>query len=301
MRTMDNDDLFGFDNIQPAPDNAQNPQTVPDNAQISQPAPNNQQSAQVALNYEQISYGKYGYKRIQRLRRKGRRRGLEIPTLNYELTRPEKPRVVFLIAAIITLIIFLGLMVGAGFLIKFGVDFFSVQFKDSGGFFKTLLNPQAVIASLGLSIVPVLLIVLAYIMMILILLIPIFLVLYCYRLIRNAFYMAQCSKEEFAKSEFVGKHISAFAIILVIATVLLIVVLIRGEAPALKLVVGLVYLGVVIIFGGMLALMIVERRKCKTWFDSLDEGKKQNYLAHEEGIRRVKKRLQRERNYLTRF
>lgn len=42
---------------------------------------------------------------------------------------------------------------------------------------------------------------------------------------------------------------------------------------------------------GLLALMIVEKTKCKKWFESLDEDKKQNYLEHVRALSQVKTRI----------
>lgn len=246
--------------------------------------------------FEKISYGKVGYKRIQRLRRRGKLRGIEVPPLGFELTKPEKPRIAFWIAAIVGIILFVGILVGAGFLVKYIIDLFSVTFKDSGGFLKTIFNPSLFIASAGLSAIPVLLIVMAYAMLILIMIIPFVLALYCYRFARNTLYMARCSKEEFAKGEFIGGRIINFIGVLAVSTVILIVCLLSVEAQTAKILLGLVYVGIVIIFGGMLALIVFERVKCNKWFEALPEEKKQNYLAHEEGLRRVKRRMRYERN-----
>lgn len=245
--------------------------------------------------YEKLSYGKVAYKRVQRLRRKGRRRGIEVPPLGFELTRPEKPRIVFWIAAIFTIVLFVGILVGTGFLAKFIIDVFSETFEDSGGFFQTLFDPAVFIASAGFSVLPALLIIMAYLMLVLIVLIPFMIAIYCYILARNTFYMARCSKEEFAKGELIQSHVTAFIWILVTATAILIAGLVLSEAQNIKTVLWLVYVGIVIIFGGMLTLIIIEKVKCNKWFESLDEFKKQNFLEHDRGLRQVKRRLHWER------
>ncbi len=243
------------------------------------------------LDYERASYGKIGYKRIQRLRKKGKRRGIEVPKLNYELTKPEKPRVAFWIAAAVGIAVFVGIMVGTGFLIKFLVDVFSDLYKDSGGFFKTLLNPKVLFVSQGLSLVPLLLLIAAYLLFASMAIIPISIAICCYRFVQNMFYMARCSKEEFAKGEMITGSIVSYVFVLVVATVLLVVVFVLTDAQTARLLVGLIYAGVVVIFGGLLALLIVEKKKCGKWFETLDEDKKQNYLEHEKALGRIKSRL----------
>lgn len=242
------------------------------------------------LNYEQLSYGKFGYRRVQRMRRRGKRHGIEVPPLGFVLTKPDRPRIVFWIAAIVGAVLLAALLVGIGFIIKFGIEFFNVQFQDNGGFFETLLNPAVFLATAGLSFFPVLFVILAYLMMLLIMLIPILVFFYSYGFVRNTFYMARCSKEEFAKGELVSSRIFGFAGAIVLATVALIIGLISFETSAAKILVGVVYAGFVLICGGMLVLMIRERSKCKKWFDSLDEYKKQNFLEHDNALRRIKSR-----------
>ena len=50
--------------------------------------------------YEKSSYGGYAYRRVQRLRKRGEKRGIFVPALEYELTKPDKRRTAFWITAI---------------------------------------------------------------------------------------------------------------------------------------------------------------------------------------------------------
>lgn len=251
----------------------------------------------IVTDYEKASYGKLGYKRVQRLRKKGSRRGIEVPYLNFILTKPEKPRVVFWIAAIIGLIMFVGILVGFGFLTKFLIDVFSDLYKDSGGLFQTLADPQVLFASQGLSFIPLLVLILAYLLVAMIGLVPLMILIYCYRFVKYLLYTARCSKEEFAKGGMIKDHIMTYVGILAVATVALIIVFVMVEVQNVKLLVGLIYGGVVVIFGGLLVLTIIEKKKCEEWFKNLDEEKKQNYLAHEKALCQIKLRLHSERRY----
>lgn len=248
--------------------------------------------------YEQISYGKFGYKRVQRLRRKGKRRGIEVPQLNYALTKPEKPRIAFWVAAIIGIIAFIAILVGAGFLIKFIIDVFSDLYKDTGGFFKTVIHPGTLFATQGLSLVPVLFLILAYLALISIAVVPLVIALSCFRFVRNMLYTARCSKEEFARGERISGNITGAIGILVGATVVMIVIFVMTDAHTARLLVGLIYGAIVIIAGGFLALMIIERKKCKKWFEGLEEDNKRNFIEHDNGLRRIKSRLHFERQLL---
>lgn len=245
-----------------------------------------------SINYEQLSYGKWGYKRIQRLRKKGLRRGIEVPELNFQLTKPDKPRVAFWIAAIVSIILFAGIMVGVGFLLNYLInDVFGQMYEATGGFFDTLLNPAVLFASQGLSFVPVLLLILAYLVLIAIAVVPISIAICCYRFAMHMFYFARCSKEEFAKGEMITGSIVGYVTALVVSTILLIAVFVITDAYMARLLFGLIYAAVVIICGGLLAIIIVEKKKCGKWFESLDEDKKQNFLEHEKALGRIRSRL----------
>lgn len=247
--------------------------------------------------YEKLSYGKVGYKRVQRLRKKAKRKGINVPLLGYGLTKPERPRIAFIIVAVVSLIIAVGVLVGMGFLFKYLIDVFSDQFQDTGGLMKTLLDPTVFFATAGLSFLPVLLIIMAYLMLILILLLPIIFVIYCYTFARDMIYLSKCSKEEFAKGSIVSDRIVRLIVTLIIATVVLITVLILCETQTPKLIVGLIYGGAVVVFGGLIALLVFEKTKCNKWFATLDEYKKQNYLAHEGGLRAIKRRIKSDRQF----
>lgn len=246
------------------------------------------------IDYEQISYEKYAYKRVNRLRRRGKRRGIEVPYLDHELTKPEKPRTAFLAVAVISAVILIGIIVGIGFLYNELIKNFSI-FNGMGDVLKAVFDPAAFALSAGLSAIPGLMIVLAYILLIAMFAIPIGAVIYVYRFIRDVFYMSKCSKEEFAKGNIISSRIFGLIAAIAVATVILIVILSNTESSTAKLLSGLVYGGIAAALGGLLALMTVEKIKCGKWFEGLEEDKKENYLAHERALRRVKNRLHTEK------
>ncbi len=157
------------------------------------------------------------------------------------------------------------------------------------------------IATQGLSFIPVLILIAIYSLFAVIVIIPIMIAIYCYRFACNMLYLARCSKEEFAKGELITSQITGYVITLVAATIILIAVCCLTDVQNARLIVGLIYCGVVIIFGGLLALIIIEKVKCGKYFDTLDEDLKQNYLAHENALRSVKSRLGFERRFWNGF
>ena len=248
----------------------------------------------VPTDYEKLSYGKFVYKRVQRLRRKGQRRGIKVPQLGYELTKPEKPRVAFWVIAILSAVLFAGILVGIGFLYNELVKAFS-DLGGLGDLIKVLFRPDILGGSFGTSALPGLLLVMVYVLIGVLFALPVIAAIYFYRFVRDAFYMAKCSKEEFAKGNIITSRIIGMITLIVLATVIFIILLSNVTAASAKLYTGLIYAGLVIALGGLLTFMLVEKIRCGKWFESLDEDKKQNYLAHERALRQVKRRLNTEK------
>lgn len=248
--------------------------------------------------YEKLSYGKFVYKRVQRLRRKGKNRGIEVPYLNYELNKPEKPRIAFWVIAAVSAVLFVGILVGIGFLINAIIKFYAEMNNTGvGDMLKNLFNPDYIAVSLGITAgLGIVLAVLAYGIALAILSVFISIAIYFYHFVRDAFYMAKCSKEEFAKGNIISSRIRRLGFLLVMATVILIVLLIYLPASA-RVIVGIIYAGLVIALGGLLALMMIEKSKNAKWFESLEEDKKQNYLMHDKALRRVKSRIKSDRQF----
>lgn len=244
--------------------------------------------------YEQLSYGKFAYKRVQRLRRKGRRRGIDIPQLNYELTKPEKPRIAFWIIAAISAILFVGIIVGICFLYNELIKTFS-DLSGIGEFLKVVFDPAILTASFGWSAIPGILLAAVYLLIAVLFALPIIAAVYFYRFVRDAFYMAKCSKEEFAKGSIISSRILGLVTVIIVATVIIIILFSYISAESAKLYMGLIFGALVLALGGLLALMTIEKIKCGKWFESLEDSKKQNYLEHERALRRVKSRLNMEK------
>lgn len=244
--------------------------------------------------YEQASYGKLAYKRVQRLRRKGQRRGIEVPYLGYSLTKPEKPRLVFWIIAAVSVAVFIGILVAIGFLYNALITAFS-DLDGIGEFLKVMFDPSVLTASFGWSALPGIMMAAVYLLIAILFILPIIAAGYFYCFVRDSFYMAVCSKEEFAKGSLISSRIVRSATILIVLTVIFIMLISIVNAPSAKLYMGLIYGGLALVLGGLIAVTVMEKIKCGRWFESLDAYKKQNYLEHERALRRIKSRLNTEK------
>lgn len=276
---------------QPPMGTAQSPYGAPQSSYGAPQPPYGVPQPEATVDYEKLSYGKIAYKRVQRLRRKGRRYGIDVPCLNYALTKPERPRILFWIMAIISAILYAGILVGVGFFLDALISSLSESGSGLRDFMAHITKPEFVLLSLGLpTTLGIFFVVCLYAFIIAFATIAVLFALYAFTFVRESFYMAICSKEEFAKGEVILKRIIGYSVILILATVLLIVGLVRGPSDevVVKIISGVLYGAVVLAFSGPLVLMILERRKCKKWFESLDEDKKKNYLAHESALSTVR-------------
>ena len=50
-----------------------------------------------------------------------------------------------------------------------------------------------------------------------------------------------------------------------------------------------------------MGILLFERAKNVKWFETLDEAQQQNFIQHDEGLRRVSRRLRSERAYWDSF
>lgn len=247
-----------------------------------------------ATDYEELSYGKFVYKKIQKLRRKGKSRGIEVPYLGYELTKPEKLRIAFRVVAFVSLILFIAVIVAIGILYNELIKTFS-DLSGIGDLLKVVFDPAVFSASFGLSAIPGIMLAMVYLLMIVLCALPIIAIFYFYRFVRDAFYMAKCSKEEFAKGTVISSRMVSLAVMIATVTVIFIIALSYVSAGNATLYLWLIFVGVIIALGGLFALMAVEKVKCGKWFEGLEESKRQNYLAHVNGLKRIKRRLNTEK------
>lgn len=180
----------------------------------------------VNTDYEKSSYGKFAYKRVQRLRRKGKRRGIEVPYLDYELAKPERPRIAFWVIAAVSAVLLIGIIIGLGFLYNYLINTLTI-FGGIGDVFTAVFNPAAFMLSSGLSAIPAIMVIVAYILLFCAFLLPLGAVIYLYRFVRDTLYMANCTKEEFAKGGIVRSRIFGLIAGLAVVTVVLIVILMQ--------------------------------------------------------------------------
>lgn len=252
-------------------------------------------NTQNATYYEEISYDKRTFKKVAKLRKKGLKYGIVVPNLNYELTKPEKPRKTFLVISIILSLALIGMIIALGFLYNKVLNIlFETNLLEIIG---NLFNPVFLAETLGLSAIPGLMILVVYIIIIACLLLPIYLLVYVYRFIRDSFRMVNCSIEEIAKGNTITNRITTLILNLIFIVIVFVLLLWQLDERVKGLLIVL-FIVLCLIFGGLLTLILIERIKANKIFDSLEEDKKQNYLEHEKALKLVQYREKARKDFL---
>lgn len=249
--------------------------------------------------YEKASYGKRAYKKVTKLRKRGGRRGMTVPKLTYSLTKPEKRRTAFFVTGIVSAVVLCAVIVMIGFFYNELIKMNSTL-DGMGDFFKTMFDPNILFASFGVSAIPGILVAVFYIFIAVLLILPIVLIVYFYRFVRDIFYMSECSKEEFVRDITISDHLFALITLAVIVTAVFVTVCIFVKGAVSIVLITLIYLALIAVFGAVIAFILIERRKCKQWFDTLDEEKKRNYTEHVQALKQVKRRLKAEKDIIFR-
>lgn len=238
---------------------------------------------------EKLSYTPYAYKRLLKLRENGRKRGIKVPYLSFELTKPEEPRVSVLVAAIIAAILLVALVM---FLI-WACYALAVLFIGAGEL-NALLRGLSDPAAYGGGLFWASFIIAAAEFSALVILVPTLIAVQVFRFLRDVIYMAQCSKEEFAKGDIVASRVAGLIITLSVSTLVFVFMLCLGMINTYPLLI-LAYVGIVVLCGMALVIIGIEKRKCVKWFNELDGYRKEDFLAQARALESVKNRLHTEK------
>ena len=241
---------------------------------------------------EKTSYSAYSYKKVQKLREKGKYWGTNIPYLQYPLKKQEKPRALFLVLGILYAIIFacilaFSVVVIINFIIpivKLALnmgDKVELKWWDAFGVTYTFM-----------SLAPLLLWLIIIFVLLLLFAINFYFGFQTYKL----FALSKVSMQEIAKGYEINDLIFKMSAIILITITIGIVILVlnyQNMKPAgFALIIGVMAV-VSVIIGLVLALLIVERIKAKKEFDQLSEEEQQDFIKHNNKLDYVRRRKNR--------
>lgn len=236
---------------------------------------------------EKNSFSPYMQKQVNKLRKKGLEYGITVPFLNYELNKPEKPRKLFNIIAILFFALALAMIVGT-IVMYIYTNIFSaiVEIANKS---HDLTNYDTLQNSLGLSgFVGIASWAVALVLVILSLLpIPVFIV--TINLARKNLSFAKMSKQEMAMGFEIKNFVVFLTICSILSLLLAVVFLCQGMGSGVFGICSIVVL--FLLFAVCVALAVIiqkERKKEQQWFATLPQEKQQDFLSLNKSLVMVK-------------
>ncbi len=238
---------------------------------------------------EKASYSDYSYKNVRKLREKGKFWAIDVPYLQYPVTKQEKPRLLFIVFGILSLIVlgFVGYaaywitktlilpLVGAALQMN---SVFNIPFWDIFGLF-----------TMFTSLAPIL----SWVLVVAISGFTIAMLVYFISLTKRLFCFSKISMQEMAKGYEIRSMIYALGTIMAIVLVVGIFLLVKfGGNMTTKniwIVIG-VMVAIVALVGVVFALLIVQRRKETKLFNQLPKEQQDDYINHVRELERVRRR-----------
>lgn len=237
---------------------------------------------------EKASYSAHSYRKVQKLREKGKYWGLDVPYLQHPVTKQEKPRAYFVTFGILYLLVTLAVMALSVIVVlnyMFPLIGQAIGVSEMFGFG---LQPWDIfgIFAVFTSVAPILLWILVIVFAAAIVGIN---ALFISQTVKM-FSLTKISMQEMAKGYEVGDILIRFGTIIgiTIAAGVAILVLTREtvKPEGIALIVGIM-LGVCAVVGTAFGVLLAQRNKAKKQFAELSVGEQQDYIRHNQMLDRV--------------
>ena len=238
-------------------------------------------------NFEAKSYSKRVYEKVTRLRERAKHFRLDVPRVNYELTKPKRPRVLYIILGIVCFIAAAALI---GFSLFAGISslpaLIGVDTTASTGSWDIF----HIISDLATGIANFF-ILFAILIIVAILVGFGFLIYYLIRSGLNCFDLSRATMEEIGYSPLINRSIYRLgitsAVVLAIYITLIVLTAQKGSNIAFS-VGGIILLLIFIFLASIMTTTIVYKFKAQKWVkDNVSPEHQENYLAHVKALARV--------------
>lgn len=240
-------------------------------------------------NFEAKSYSKRTYEKIARLRERAKMFRFDVPKVGYQLTKPKKPRVLYIILGILCFVLAAALV---GLTLFAGISTIPALAKAGSGtgtsgpdwdIFNIIGNLASGVANFAI---------LFAILLIIGLLVGLgFLIFYLIRSGFNCFDLSRATMEEMGYSPLVNRSIYrlglASAVILAVYITMIVVTAGRGTNFAFSIG-GIIVLCVLAFLLSILIVTLVYKFKAQKWVkENISQEHQENYLAHAKALGRV--------------
>lgn len=244
-------------------------------------------------------YTKYLSKKIKKVKKKAIQYGITVPDLHYPLEKPSKPRLAFYIIGYIMIALGLASLVASVVLfIKAGI--FSSMIELLSGSIDTL-DPEVMKNTFGLSsVVGVGGIVLGIIIFIVLLVVVAIIVALISLGIKNL-RLAKASRQEIAVGFEVTNYIWGIVATMLICVAIVVGLISKGGFAGVTVLITIIAGALVAVLAVLLTFLILQRKKEKVWFDTLDEDRKQDFLNLNQALKQYDKITTRNRTVSRRW
>jgi len=246
---------------------------------------------------EKTSYSEYSYKNVKKLREKGKVWAIDVPYLQYPVTKQEKPRPLFIAFGILSLVIlcFIGyaaywittslILPLITIVLPMG-DMVKIHYWD-------ILGIVGMLSAVGPLICWVLIIAISAF--------TIGMVVYFINLTKRLFCLSKISMQEMAKGYEVRSMLFALGTIMAIVLIVGIFLLVKFgsnmKAANIWLVVG-VMVAVIALVGIVFTLLLIQKRKETKLFHQLPKEQQDDYIRHVQALERVKSRKRKNKSFI---
>lgn len=260
-----------------------------DNSNIG---PSEETIDELDLTIEKQNYTKYSFKKLQKLRVNGAAFGIDIPPLNCNLQKPDKPRTVFKVYSIISIC----MLVICSIATLWASSAFIYSLVVTIGQVNQSTNTTASILTFGLvDIFAGTATLLLWAIIIIIIALLIMLIVYLSSFVREFSNFSKCSIQEMA----IGYQVKDFkrkTIVIMTLSVLgicgIIYSMIKNQTSSLGHILSIVVLTLITLYTvSMLVFVILEQNNAEALFDQLPGDEQENFRAHNTAVGEVKHKM----------
>lgn len=235
---------------------------------------------------EKQSYSEHSYKKVKKLREKGKYWAIDVPYLQHPVQKQEKPRPLFMVFGVLYLLVLIASLALSVIIVTYFLLPLIAQAIGLNSLVKVRAWDIFGLVAMFSSIVPIFIWTIIIAVAALIIGINAFLI---YETI-NMFHMSKISMQEMAKGYEVGSMLFALGTIMVVTLITGITILVltrENIKPAgIALVVG-VMLIVCAIVGTIFGLLMAQRVKANKQFETLPEEQQNDFIRHNRALDRI--------------
>lgn len=237
--------------------------------------------------FEKKGYTARTYRKVNKMRERGKHFGFVVPYVNYELSRPKKPRILYIVLGILCFIAAAAFVV---FAILGAFSMLPTLFTaDTSSDFSSPWDPFHIVSGVatGLANTAVLL---AIIVVLALLLVMAAVGYFLVKAGLNCLDLSKATMEEVGYSPFINNSINRWGIvgIAILASYITLAVTLKNGGEFAFSVGGIVLVLISLFFFAIMGVTIGYKFKAQKWLkENVSEENRENYIAHTKALKRA--------------